>query len=195
MFHRKTVFDLSFILVLAGALACGGATDPAEEVAEIRSGYAAELNGWVVDQRPVEPELPAPEAGAGEEAPAGDDGAAPEDAAPAAPEDEEAVAGPAAPVRQDVILDILISRDTRSSLPGVTVDVIQVDSDENPKNTWRVYVDAQDVTPGPGTQITHRVEDADVAPGDGFHVEVRHPVPPDERGEYREFQIHGAAEG
>lgn len=193
MFHRKTVFDLSFILVLAGALACGGPSDPAEEVAEIRSGYAAELNGWVVDQRPVEPELPAPETGApGEDAPAGDDGAAPEDAAS---EDEEAVAEPAAPVRQDVILDILISRDTRSSLPGVTVDVIQVDADENPKNTWRVYVDTQDVLPGPGTQITHRVEDVDVAPGDGFHVEVRDPVPPDERGEYREFQIHGAAEG
>lgn len=189
MFHRKTVLELSFILVLASALACGGAPDdPAEQVAEIRSGYAAELNGWVVDQRPVEPELPAPEAEApGEEAPVGDDGAP--------PEDEEAVAEPAAPVRQDVILDVLMSRESRESLPGVTVDVTQVDAEQNPKQTWQVYVDTADVLPGPGTQITHRLEDVDVAPGDGFHVEVRHPVPPDERSQYREFQIHGAAEG
>lgn len=194
MFHRKTVFELSFILVLTSALACGGAPgDPAEQVAEIRSGYTAELNGWVVDQKPVEMATPAPETGAPGEGAAG--GGQPAGEAGEAGEAPEGEAEPAAPVRQDVILDVLVSRESRESLPGVTVDVIQVDAEQNPKQTWQVYVDTADVLPGPGTQITHRLEDVDVAPGDGFHVEVRHPVPPDERGQYREFQIHGAAEG
>ncbi|MFP3941425.1 MAG: hypothetical protein ACLF0P_14090 [Thermoanaerobaculia bacterium] len=195
MRHRKTIFELSFILVLATAVACGGApADPAEQVAEIRSGYTAELNSWVVDQRPAEQ---APSTAAEDEAPA--EGAPPEeetagDGEAAAPEDEDAAeADP--PVRQDVILDILVSHESRESLPGITVDVTQVDAEETPKNVWRVYLDTGDILPGPGTQLTHRLEDVDVESGDAFHVEVRHPVPAAERGEYREFQEYGAAEG
>lgn len=192
MRHRKTVFEVSFILVLATAVACGGAPDdPAEQVAEIRSGYSAELNSWVVDQRPAPQAMPAPETEAPEEdAPpvegTGDGGAAPE---------AESAAEAEVPVRQDVILDILVSHESRDSLPGITVDVTQVDAEENAKNVWRVYLDTGDILPGPGTQLTHRLEGVDVAPGDGFHVEVRHPVPAAERGEYREFQEYGATEG
>lgn len=182
MLPRKSIFALSTICV-AALLAVGCASepeDPAEQVSEIRSGYSAELNSFVVHQVPQpEMEPPAEEGDEAAEAEGGDGG------------EEAAAAEPAEiPVRQDVLLDVLVAQEGRESLPGLTVDVIQADAQGNEKATWKVYLDVSDVHRGPGTQISHRLEDVDFEDGDGFHVEVRHPVPPGERGEYREFQEH-----
>lgn len=175
---RKSIFAvISLCLAALVTFACASEPeDPAERISEIRSGYSAELNGFVVHQ--------VPEAGDGAPVEEGDGSAEPGE------EGEEAGAEEPAevPVRQDVILDILVSRDSRETLPGLTLDVTQADAQENEKASWKVYLDVSDVLRGPGTQISYRLEDVEVADDDFFHVEVRHPVPAAERGEYREFQ-------
>lgn len=178
---RKSILAL-FSLCLAALFthACASEPeDPAERVSETRSGYSAKLNGFVVHQVPQpEEEAPVEEAEGPVEPGAEGEGEGDEETA------EEV------PLRQDVILDILVSRDSRESLPGLTVDVTQADAQENEKARWKVYLDVSDVMRGPGTQISYRLEDVEVEEEDYFHVEVRHPVPPGERGEYREFQEH-----
>jgi hypothetical protein len=179
---RNSILSLSALTLLA---ACGGAPDdPAERVAEARAGYSARLNSYAVDQVPLEGgELltdPAPEGGEG----IGDQ-AAPEGAVSEAVATETMVE---VPLRQDVILDILVSRRGHDALPGITVDVSQVDAQENEKASWKVYLDTSDLSRGPGVQMVHRLEDVDFEEGDRFFVEVRHPIPAAERGEYREFQ-------
>lgn len=182
MSPRNSILSLSALTLLA---ACGGGPDdPAERVAEARTGYSARLNSYAVDQVPLEggelPTGPAPEGGEGIGDQAAPEGAVGEDAAT-----ERMVE---VPLRQDVILDILVSRQGHEELPGVTVDVTQADPEGNDKAAWKVYLDTSDLSRGPGTQMVHRLEDVDYEEGDGFFVEVRHPVPAAERGEYREFQ-------
>lgn len=184
---------LTALLALGLVAACGGAPeDPAAQVDEIRSGYTAALNTFAVHQVPEaagETAGEAPEAA--EDAPEAADDAA---AVDAPEEGEEAMAVPEeVPVRQDVILDILLSREGRESLPGITVDIEHVGPkpEMEVKETYRAWLDTSDVHRGAGTQVVHRLEDVDYVEGDGFHVEVRHPIPPGERGEYREFQEAG----
>lgn len=183
---------LTALLALCLAAACSGTPeDPAERVDEIRSGYTARLNGFAVHQVPVAGEEPldeAPEAVA-------EPGAMEEPAATgAAEEGEEAMtAAEEVPVRQDVILDILLSRDSREPLPGITVDIEHAgpEPDRATKATYRAYLDTSAVQRGAGTQVVHRLEDVDYQEGDAFYVEVRHPIPAEERGEYQEFQEAG----
>jgi len=183
MASPKSTLVLSALgtLVLAGCP--GEPEDPAERIAEARSGYSAELNGYTVDQVPLAgAEPPAIETGADADAEAavGESDELAEDA------ETERLAE--VPLRQDVILDILVSRRGHDALPGITVDVSQVDAQENEKASWKAYIDTSDLPRGPGAQMVHRLEDVDYEEGDGFFVEVRHPVPAAERGEYREFQ-------
>ncbi len=51
----------------------------------------------------------------------------------------------------------------------------------------RLWVDTSGIDKGVEVQVTATVADLDYQPGDGFHVEVRHPIPVAERGDYREF--------
>ncbi|HSL84798.1 MAG TPA: hypothetical protein VLF66_18635 [Thermoanaerobaculia bacterium] len=175
---RKSILALTALCLAAPVLGLACASepeDPAERVSEIRSRYSARLNGFVVHQVPETPaEPPVEEPAEGAEA-------------------EAAEAPPEVPVSQAVTLDVLVSLEGRESLPGLTLDVTQVDAQEEGKASWKVYLDVADVHRGPGTQIAYRLEDVDYEEGDGFHVEVRHPVPAAERGEYREFQEY--AEG
>lgn len=179
MSPRKSILALSVVSLLAFA-ACGEPEDPAERVAEARTGYTAKLNSYAVDQVPLEPP-PAPTIGA-------PDGADPGTAGDPLGETAEAEAPVEVPLRQDVILDILVSREGHEALPGITVDVTQADARDNEKASWKVYLDTSDLHRGPGVQIVHRLEDIDFEEGDGFFAEVRHPIPAAERGEYREFQ-------
>lgn len=190
MQRRTSIPTASTALVLLLALLAGGCAQPMspeEEVAELRSKYSAELNGFVVQQQPMEP---------AEDAAEGEEGVE-EDQTPGEAEEGEAGAEadeiPAEPVptTQDVILDILVSTSSRDTLSGLTVDVTQVDGQGELKETWRVYLDTSAVHRGPGTQISHTLADVSYEEGDGFNVEVRHPVPPEDRGDYREFQEPG----
>jgi hypothetical protein len=97
-------------------------------------------------------------------------------------------AAPEAPsVAQDVLLDILIQSRADERLAGLTLDVTQVDKEKREKGRYRIWVDTSGVGKGRGESVFHRLQDIDYQEGDGFHVEVRHPVPLAERGLYREF--------
>ena len=158
--------SLTAVLLALAMVACGPSRTPEEEVALARSQYGAELTSWTVDQEPAAPVEPDAE---GEEA---------ETVAPGTG---------AVEIKTEVLLDILLSTKGTDLLPGVTVDLTQVDSTETEKSRRTLWVDTSRVRRGSGAQITHVLSDVDYEPGDMFHVEVRSPIPPEERSGYREF--------
>jgi hypothetical protein len=176
-----------FLVLGAGFFGACGPSDPAQEVEDARSRYSVEVPSFSVDQTPAAGDVftPPPE---GEEGEATEAGVAGEGAA----EDAGAME-PAEPVEvsQDVILDLLVRWNGRDPLPGITVDITHADADGNEKAVYRAYLETSDVHRGPPTQMVHRLEDVDYVEGDGFHAEVRSPVPAGERGEYREFSEGG----
>ena len=95
---------------------------------------------------------------------------------------------PAPAVRTDVILDILVSTTGQKYLPGVTLDVEHVDESRREKDRRTLWVDTSSLVRGGGIQVTHALENVDWEAGDGFFVEVRTPIPAEERADYREFQ-------
>lgn len=153
---------------------------PADHVSRLRAGYTATLNGFVVQQQPAETQE-TPEATAAEATAENEETAAPEAGA------ESASGAEAAPVHQNVMLDILIRNENEERLPGLTLDVSQADSTGKEKASWKVWVDTSGISRGPGTQVSHVLKDVDYAEGDGFNVEVRTPIPSAQRSEYREF--------
>jgi hypothetical protein len=97
-------------------------------------------------------------------------------------------------VRTEVVLDLRIAvrgKTELARLPGLTLDVVQIDSDHRPKKRSAVWVDTDGVTPEQAADLKHVLRDVEWATGDTFTVEVRTPVPPSERSEYREFAAPG----
>ncbi len=76
---------------------------------------------------------------------------------------------------------------TKSQEISITVDLTQVDSAMNEKARHILWIDKPPTARGTGSQVARTLQDVDYAPGDMFHVEVRVPIPADERSEYREF--------
>ena len=178
-------------------LAACAAQTPEERVVALRADYEASLNSFQVLEVPLEPVAATTDDMAAEvdETTDGSAGATPPEAEEEAAEEkiaeeetaeEETMAAPVA-VRQDVLLDIVVRHRSDDRLPGLTLDVEQVDAAEQPKASYRVYLDTSTLGPGSERAVSHRLEDVDVTTGDGFHVEVRQAIPPEERSEYREF--------
>jgi hypothetical protein len=181
-------------LLAVSALGAGCSTpSPEERVAELRANYEATLQNFVIREEPlVEPMI-------------GDQDAMDEETVDEETMGEEPAEGEEVieevPVRQDVVLDILIRHGNRENLPGLTVEVAQmgegaademsweeIESSAARKATWRVYLDTSAIGRGQGNSVVHTIEDVDgVDPGDRFVVSVRKPVPPAERSQYREF--------
>ena len=154
-------------------VACGPQLTPEEEIDAARSHFEVELTSWTVIQEPAAPD----EAAGGEEGAEGEEGEAAESSA-AEPID----------VRTEILLDILVSSDVDDpGLAGVTVDLTQVDSEKNEKARYTLWIEKPPTPRATASQIAHTLEDVDHAPGDMFYVEVRVPIPADERSEYREF--------
>jgi len=172
--HR---FFVAFVVVLVSGLAgwACGPSSPADKIAQTRSLYSARVNGFVVEEEPIFEE-PIEEIGAVIE----------EEEIEAAELEEQADFEPVA-VSQRVLLDILIQHDSNEKLPGITVEISMADPGGQEKGHWRVWFDTSDVEKANVTQFTHILEDVSYEEGDGFFVEVRHPVPEAERGEYKEF--------
>jgi len=165
-------------ILLAGVLAAGCAPkSPEDKVAELRGLYSARLNGFLLEEEPVVTEVPELEA-----VEITDDGVV-NGVEPGVVEEEMA----AFEVREKVRLDILIQHRSVENLPGITVDISMVDSAEMEKGHWRAWFDTSNVTKATVTQFTHVLEEVGYEEGDGFFVEIRHPVPVEERGDYREF--------
>jgi hypothetical protein len=179
----KAISRVALLLPLVAlALAACTPKSNADRVAKLRTYYKARIIGFVVQAEPVAEVAPAAvdedgataASSADEPALAGDDDGAPM---------EEAVPE----IRQDIMVDILLQHDSPQKLSGITLDIEMVDADQQPKGAWKVWVDTADLPKATGTQFTHVLEDVDYVEGDGFNVEVRTPVPAEERGEYREF--------
>jgi hypothetical protein len=160
-----------------GWLACGPG---AEDIAEARTRYVAALDGFMVRQKPV---------------PGADPSTAPQ-------------------LEQDVTLDLMIRRQTSPSpprmwarrsrtwtgetpegLPGITLDVDQVDAAGKSRRHWRVWVETAGLAPGREIRAEKVLDDVDFAPGDGFRVEVRHNISAAERAQYAEWGAAATSSG
>lgn len=197
------------LLLLAG---CQSETFE-ERVTRLRQGYTISSSSFAVKPPPppVAPGVAEGDAATegepaaeGEAATPEEEGLTAEEGAPEAAAEAAGAAGEAAegedgilvedliPVKQDVLLDLVVRNDNvRGSLPGLTLDVTQVDAAGNEKADWRAWIDTSGIQRGPGSQLTHELTDVEFAEGDTFRVEVRNPVPPGERGEYQEFTPQG----
>lgn len=172
------------LAVLAVAFGCAKKS-PLEQMMENRSRYTAELNesGFILEETPLVAEV------AG-----GDSELEAEPQATSAGEDEgegEMLEPEPIPVEQKVHLDILLRHDSYEKLPGVTVDISMVDTGLNEKGHWRVWLDTSNIERANLTQFSHTLENIDYVEGDAFSVEVRHPIPEAERGDYKEFADFG----
>lgn len=152
-----------------------------QDVNSLRGNYSAELNSFVVQEQPaaVFDDVQTVEGDEGEEAAGGEEADEPEG------DGEEADTQPSVPPSKNVLLDISLRHEGAGKLPGVTLDVSQADASGEEKDHWRVYVETADLAVE--KQITHTLENVDYTEGDGFHVEVRSHVPPEERDEYQEY--------
>lgn len=173
------------VVALAVVLAACGAQTPEDRVAELRADHDVILNSFQVLEQPTGAadgaaaavDEPVEDEAAEEEATEGETAATVDDAA-AAP----------TTVRQDVLLDMIVRNlSSDGGLPGLTLDVEQADGTGTAKAAYRIYVDTSAIGPGGERAITHRLEDVDFEPGDGFHVEIRQAIPPEQRSDYREF--------
>lgn len=179
------VGGVAMALVLALTSAACGPKDPNAKVAQLRSYYKAEVNGflvqgppaedpWDVTEPPMEGELDEElaEEVAGEELEG---------------EMADMEMEPVEPAVTNIQLDVLVRHRSPENLPGITVDVSMVDAGQNEKGHWLWWVDTADIAKSNVTQFTYVIEDVSYEEGDGFYVEVRHPVPAEERAQYREF--------
>ena len=165
------------VLLVAASVSGCGAKSPEEKVAKLRSFYSARLNGFILNEEPIVPEVP--ELAVVEVTEDGTEGEAVEEVA--------IDPMPAIEVAQTVQLDVLIQHRSEERLPGITLDISMVDSGQVEKGHWRVWFDTSEVIKATVTQFTHILGDVGYEEGDGFFLEVRHPVPVEERSEYREF--------
>ncbi len=187
----KKYFQLGMLVPIVLVLAACPKS-PEEKLANLRSYYSARVIGIVVDAVPVPAQaLEDPMGGLDGDLPPAD--GAPETANGGEGEDMEA--SPMVPVHQNVLVDILLQHDSPEKLPGITLDLEMVDAQEVQKHSWKVWVDTSELPKATGTQFTHLLEDIDYVEGDGFSVEVRSHVPPEERGEYKEFSAAAAPAG
>ena len=93
----------------------------------------------------------------------------------------------AQPARQVIDLDILVRRDGRESLPGLTLDISVAGPDGKEKAHRLAWVDTSRIEKGNEVGVNVQLEGVEYRAGDGFYVEVRRPVPAAERAAYREF--------
>lgn len=184
-----TVVALALSVTALLTLAACEQPTPEERVAAMRAEYEAQLNSFNVREVPVVVEADTMEE-AGEEGEAAD---ATEEQPAEGEEGEEGAEElmEPVPVRQDVMLDIVLRKLSGTErMEGITLDVYQMAAgdEENEKASYRIWVDVSRLNPGSRQAVTHVLEDVDYEEGDGFAVEVRQPVPPEIRGEYKEFQ-------
>ena len=195
---RRTIRTVSALSVLAlGLMACEQPTHE-ERVTELRAKYEASLNGFAVRETPVAMDLETvPGEGEAATDEALDEVAAEETGAvDVAGEEGEMETGEAMEpmMRYDVILDIVVRHTSNEMLPAITLDLSHADVAGVEKEHRRLWVDTSDLAKGDSLQVNETLEDVDYEEGDGFHVEVRRPIPPAERGEYRELARGGSPE-
>lgn len=183
-FQLKGTMPVLAVVLATLALAVGCAKkSPLEQMIENRSRYTAVLNesGFILEETPLVAAVVEGDAELEGEVPA--EGEAEGEGEMLEPEP--------VPVEQKVHLDIIVRHDSYEKLPGITVDISMVDAQRNEKGHWRVWLDTSNIERANLTQFSHTLEDIDYVEGDAFSVEVRHPIPEADRGDYKEFTDFG----
>lgn len=182
----KRQFALApMVLALAAALAgCG----PQDKAAGLRKNYSLELKEVAVKELKADAGGKGPLGGANAAADALADKAAATDAAdpaalPVLPD------APEGPRRVEVNFGILLKRSVPEALPGITLDIAQIDPFKKAKKTYRHYLELPAGAPMLQDESYHFTMVADeFVDGDKFEVTIRPEVPPADRAAYRELQ-------
>lgn len=174
---------------------------PEARVIEARANYSLEPTGFLV--RELETEAVTPQ-GAGEEfavaaeAPASGEAVAVAAEAAAAEEvadgemPDEETAMPQGPRSVEVMFDLLVRfNSSADALPGITVEIVQNDASQNEKAKYLEWVETEGLRKGEARQVPIRLKIENYEDGDEFSVEWNDFVPPEERGDYREFAETG----
>lgn len=182
------------VFLLALTLPAGGCmeTDPDDEALAGRALYSVSLLSYTVDGHSValmESPDPAEAGAAASSSMAGAEAAAV--ASEEAAEGEEGMPPDQGPRNTGVLLDLLVRFRGETPLPGITVDVDLVDAGGTIKETYHEWVETRGFQSGDERQVELRLEADEFEDGDQFSVEWEAFVPPEDRGEYREFAEAG----
>lgn len=194
MGHYSNRIPLCLLLVLVAiVLTACPQKSPEARVLEARSKYSLEPTGFLVQ------ELEAEEAAGAEASPAAvvaeevsvaasaSEAAVAEEAAEGEVLDEETAAS-AGPRSVEVMFDLLVRFNaTGEALPGITVEFVQKGPFQKEKARYLHWVETQGLRKGEERQVPVKLEVDNYEDGDEFNVEFSEFVPPEKRGEYREF--------
>ena len=167
---------LGAILLVAGC----AQKSPQEIVAETRTEYFLEPTGMLVQEPAAESEE-----GLADEAAETEQGDEP--AEDAAEEGEAEAEEPEGPRTVNVLFDVVVRFDGRKSLPGITVDVVHSDPFEKEKARYQQWIETPGMARGDARQLSFEKEISDYETGDQLAIEFTPFIPPEKRGDYREF--------
>ncbi len=192
------ILACSLVALAAISLTACPQKSPEVQVLEARSKYSLEPTGFLVQETETE------KAAAGEENPAAvvaeeisvaasaeaasaDAAATAEEAAGEEMLDEE-MAAPAGPRSVTVMFDLLVRFNaTGDALPGITVEIVHKDPFQKEKGRHLTWAETPGLRKGEERQVPVRLEVDNYEDGDEFSVEWNDFVPPEKRGDYREF--------
>jgi len=183
--HRVLFRSLTLVAVL---LAFGCPEQPPEvRIAETRAQYSLHSPHFLVEETEAEEVLSAEDFESGEE-----DAMEPMEAEAEGEgegEGEEGQMEPEGPRPVNVLFDVMVNFEgLRDGLPGITLDITHKDPFDQVKADYRQWVDTTKVRKGNPQQLSFEREVPDFESGDTFEIELRGYVPPDEWGDYKEFE-------
>ena len=175
------------------ALAACPPQPPEIRILEARSEYSLEPQGILINELEADAAEEGPPAAemAAEADVAAEAAVAAEASAEEAAEGEnldEENAEPAGPRSVEVLVDLLVRfGDKGEALPGITVEVVQNVPFQKEKKRHLTWIETAGLMKGEQRQVSVSLEVDNYEDGDEFSVEWNAFVPPEKRGEYREF--------
>ncbi len=182
------IWTCSLVALAAILLTACPQQSPEARVIEARGKYVLRPTGLLIQE--IE------EAAEGDEAPPAETIEATEAAAAAVASEEEAEEGipeeeemaPEGPRTVEVIFDLLVRFNaTSDALPGITIDIMHKDPFQEEKGRHLKWIETPSLRKGEERQVSAKLEVDNYEDGDEFSIELSAYVPPERRGEYREF--------
>ncbi len=186
------ILACSLVVLAAIVLTACPQKSPEAQVLEARDNYTLTPTGILVHELETEeaPDSEASPAAVVAEAvavAASAEEAAGEEAAEGETLDEE-MAAPQGPRSVEVLIDLLVQfGGVGDALPGITVEIVQKDPFQAEKGRRLTYVETPGLRKGEARQVSVKLEVDNYEDGDEFSVEWSAFVPPEKRGDYREF--------
>ena len=109
-----------------------------------------------------------------------------------AAEEEETVTQ-TGPRSVEALLDLMVRFNaTGDALPGITVEIVHNDAFQQEKDRHLTWVETRNILRGEERQVPVKLEVDNYEDGDKFSFEWNAFVPPEKRGDYREFAEAGS---